>query len=53
MLKYIHLLGRITIGLSVLIIPLRLGGIPTALIVFSVGILIHLLGLFITRHLQK
>jgi hypothetical protein len=50
--KYIHLLGRITMGFSVLVIPLKLGGIRTALIVFSVGILIHLFGLFYRKYID-
>lgn len=53
MQKYIHLLGRITIGFSILVLVLKLGSISTALIVFAVGIFIHLFGLYYRKNTQK
>lgn len=53
MLKYIHWLGQLLMGFSILFVVLKLGSIGTALIIFALGIIIYIFGILYKKIVGK
>ncbi|GIO42285.1 hypothetical protein [Paenibacillus apis] len=44
MLKYIRLLGQFLMGFSILFVVFKMGSIGTAIIIFTLGLIIYIFG---------
>jgi uncharacterized membrane protein YjjP (DUF1212 family) len=53
MFKYIYILGQFMIAFSFLVVPLKLGGINSQIILFLAGIVIYTFGRILNKNSKK